>query len=253
MNTNIPLLENIEPEMMERITSRRNSLATMGKFGMAVAAVSSIPVTFGALAQNAYANGGSGASPQAISDVLNYALTLELLEDAFYKQALSSGIIPGGDAAIFRQISKHETAHVTLLSGLGATALDLGGTITFTKVFADVFTNYETLKIVAQTLEDTGVRAYKGRAIELQNTDTLTVALQIHSVEARHAAMIRRLRGKKGWITQANPDDGAAEAYGGEDASNGVFSVGADASTQAFDEPLTAAQVIATVQKYFVV
>jgi len=78
------------------------------------------------------------------------------------------------------------------------------------------------------------VRAYKGRAVELKGTDTLTTALQIHSVEARN-------------------DDGAMEAYGGENASNGTFSVSTDASTQAFDEPLTAAQVIAAVQKYFIV
>ena len=47
---------------------------------------------------------------------------------------------------------------------------------------------------LAQAFEDTGVRAYKGQAKNLISTpDLLTAALQIHSVEARHAAAIRDL------------------------------------------------------------
>ena len=60
---------------------------------------------------------------------------------------------------------------------------------------------------IAQLLEDTGVRAYKGRAGELLGTDLLTVALQIHSVEARHAAKIRVMRGQRAWV---NPGDDLA-------------------------------------------
>jgi Ferritin-like domain len=60
---------------------------------------------------------------------------------------------------------------------------------------------------IAQLLEDTGVRAYKGRAGELLGTDLLTVALQIHSVEARHAAKIRSMRGQRAWV---NPSDDLA-------------------------------------------
>ena len=53
----------------------------------------------------------------------------------------------------------------------------------------DVFSNYKTFLAVSQALEDTGVRAYKGQAGNLKSSDEiLTVALQIHSVEARHAA-----------------------------------------------------------------
>jgi len=49
---------------------------------------------------------------------------------------------------------------------------------------------------VAQTLEDTGVAAYKGQAPRLTGGgELLTTALRIHSVEARHAAELRRIRG----------------------------------------------------------
>jgi hypothetical protein len=48
---------------------------------------------------------------------------------------------------------------------------------------------------VAQSLEDTGVRAYKGGAALLMTNDTvLTAALNIHSVEARHASRLRTMR-----------------------------------------------------------
>jgi len=70
-----------------------------------------------------------------------------------------------------------------------------GGNGTMLGPFATVFTNCNVFLAVAQTFEDTGVRAYKGRAGELVGGgDLLTAALQIHSVEARHAAHIRLMR-----------------------------------------------------------
>jgi|GEM_PF-4100513 len=73
---------------------------------------------------------------------------------------------------------------------------------------------------LSQTFEDTGVKAYKGQAGNLITSPTLlTAALRIHSVEARHAAEIRRLRGEKAW-------------------------------TRAFAEPLTKGQVLAMVSPF---
>ena len=50
------------------------------------------------------------------------------------------------------------------------------------------------------TFEDLGVAAYKGQAGNLMASDEiLTAALQIHSVEARHAAEVRRILGMPSW------------------------------------------------------
>jgi rubrerythrin len=124
--------------------------------------------------------------------------------------------------------------------------------------FATVFTNYNTFLTVSHALEDTGVRAYKGQAGGLMgDPDLLQYALQVHSVEARHASIVRKLlaaaTGKpeiKSWITGKA---GAPEAvYAGDDnkVQGGVDLTGlagkSDAAiTEAFDEPLTKEQVLA--------
>ena len=58
--------------------------------------------------------------------------------------------------------------------------------------------NFETYLTLSQTFEDLGVAAYKGQAGNLiANDGILQTALQIHSVEARHAAIVRKIGGKK--------------------------------------------------------
>ena len=142
--------------------------------------------------------------------LLNYALALELLEADFYAQMIAAGQIPAGTPAVaaINKIKAHEDLHVAYLAGTGTTGgaiRGLGGTpvsgIRFNAAALpsalNFATNYDTQLLVAQTLEDTGVRAYKGRAGELIGTDLLTIALRIHSMEARHAAHIRYMRASR--------------------------------------------------------
>jgi hypothetical protein len=235
------IFESLDPELMSEVQSRRAAVSRTGKMAGAVA-IASMPVAFGVMAKRAFAQGGL---PQAIVDVLNFALTLEYLENEFYQTGLGAGgLIPPADLPIFQQIAKHEAAHVALLqSVLGASAVakptfDFTATGTF-----DPFNDYAIFQALSQGFEDTGVRAYKGQAPALMADNTvLTTALRIHSVEARHASMVRRLRGQKGWIT-GNQTDLAplAPVYAGEEAANGTAS--SAAAAEAFDEPLTMDQV----------
>ncbi len=228
------------------LTSLVGKLATIGlPLGAALAAPAGLRAQTGSV---------------SVTDVLNFALTLEYLEAEFYEMGLSaSGLLTGDVRATIAQISKHETAHVAFLqaaiSGAGGTPVT-SPTFDFTAggTFADVFSNPQTFLAVAQAFEDTGVRAYKGQAGNLLGAgDVLTAALQIHSVEARHASEVRRLRGSKGWITgDVNTTAPAADAvYAGEDNvthlgvnATTVTTVTLDELTQAYDEPLPMSAVL---------
>jgi hypothetical protein len=191
------ILDDIDPEVGERIDAGRRSL--FSRYALPVAALGSAPLIIAASAQTAFAAGGL---PKQVVDVLNFALTLEYLEAAFYKEANgSAGLIPRQYRQLFRTIGAHETAHVALLKGaLGSAAVKAPG-VDFTAggKYADVFSNFETFVAVSATFEDLGVAAYKGQAGNLIGTPVLTTALQIHSVEARHAAAVRPLAGKSGF------------------------------------------------------
>lgn len=243
----------LDPELVERV-SRRGAVEQSGKMAGALA-IASMPVAFGLLAKSAFAQGT--ALPANIITVLNFALTLEYLEDDFYRMGLESGVIPGDDLAVFQQISAHEAAHVALLtstisSGGGTPVLKPTFDFTAAGTFPDPFSDYPTFQALSQGFEDTGVRAYKGQAGALMSNDAiLTVALQIHSVEARHASAVRRLRGEKGWITgnQNTLPPQVAAVYAGEEAGAGVTTL---PSSEAFDEPLTMDQVNAIASLFIV-
>jgi hypothetical protein len=282
MDQHLPILHALEasdPEVAERIVSRRAAIkgGAAASAGVATALrIASAPVALAALARDAF---GQTRLPSVVVNVLNFALVLEELEAEFYVRGVASGIIPAGDDLnIFTLIRNHELAHVQLLrNALGAAARPkptfdfTGGNGMGPGPYAGVFSDYNVFKAVAQAFEDTGVRAYKGQAPALMPyKSVLTTALQIHSVEARHASEVRRLRGMfqdqepfyQGWINLANTDipGPAAAAYMGEDntvhagvdAATVAPMVARDEVTESFDEPLTQAQVLALVDPFIV-
>lgn len=256
-----------DPELEERMVSRREAIGRGVATSSSVAAglaMGSVPVALAALATDAFAQGGL---PNVIVDVLNFALTLEYLESEFYETGVRTpGLIRQEWKAQFDQIRKHEAAHVKFLkSALGSRAV-AKPTFDFTAgngskngPFRDVFSNEQTFTAVAQAFEDTGVRAYKGQAAYLMgNRDILVAALQIHSVEARHAGQIRRLRAQKAWIvgdSRGNLPPVTQPIYNGE-ANRFHFILAQPASgismTHSFDEPLTKGQVLDIVAPFIV-
>ena len=209
-----------------------------------------------------------------VLDSLGLLQRLAYLQSELYARALAvPAFIPAADVIVVQTLSDQESQHVATLSSLITTRLGTPGvqpTFDFTGKgavpgFAFAATQYETFLMLAQAFEDLGVRAYKGQLQALQSdTPALTYALALHSVEGRHAAEIRRMRGKKAWITGDSPDDlppFAAAIYAGESVTTqGTVNVagsidsaaGADAASQAFDEPLTTAQVTAIITPFIV-
>lgn len=206
-----------DPELGERIDRGRRNL--FARYAMPAAALSSAPLLLAAASSEAFA---AGALPQQVVDVLNFALTLEYLESAFYKMGNSAGgLIPSGYRALFRTIGEHENAHVALLRHALGSAAVAAPKVDFTAggKYADVFSSFKTFVTLSATFEDLGVAAYKGQAGNLVGTPVLTTALQIHSVEARHAGAVRPIASKPSTIS-------------------------------AFDKPKTRAQVLAAAKPF---
>ena len=236
-------------------TSRRAALRKGAGIGLAAAAAS-IPFLKPGRAYAQSTDGDFG--------ILNYALTLEYLERSFYRQAMATGLIPSDVMPLFQTIENDEAQHVLFLRGAINGA---GGTpVQYTDddfAFDAFLGEYALIRTLAQGLEDTGVRAYKGQAAAIMNKDYLTAALQIHSVEARHAAAIRLLNGNQGWIPgdQDNAPAPIAPVYGAGDSDDdspsednvvqgGVNLTSAlsgytrEEITEAFDEPLGMSTVL---------
>ncbi len=249
--------------------SRLQTLSSIADFGKK-AAVASVPLGLaGLMSTPAHAETTTSSASMfktPLTDALQLALTLEYLEDEYYRIGLATaGLIPTTDRTVFSQISKHETAHVAFLksalTSLG-TAPNAKPTFDFTaKGNFTPFTNYQQFLTLAQAFEDTGVRAYKGQAGNvMSNKDVLTAALQIHSVEARHASEVRRMRGNKGWIELANGGDMPAATnpvYVGEGVTvqagfNTATAFGPEAGSAAYDEVLSGSDAAAIAGLFIV-
>jgi rubrerythrin len=142
------------------------------------------------------------ATPVAVEfesdvDVLNYALTLEHLENAFYRDGI--GLFDFGvdtlDLNVNEQlaaISAHEATHVQALTD---TIVALGGTPVEEQVydFEDAYESDTAFLETAAVFENLGVSAYNGAGQFLTDPALLTTAGTIVSVEARHAAYLNYL------------------------------------------------------------
>jgi Ferritin-like domain len=190
MNTTIPALDVLDADGAIREAAdavagdtRASFLAKAGLLGGGLIGSSALLGLNPALA-------GAQSARRDIA-ILNYALTLEYLEAAFYTEAVEMGALNGELARFARVVGAHERAHVRALRQvLGSRAVarprfNFRGTTEDAGDFA----------ATAQVLEDTGVAAYAGQAPRIRANAILEAALAIHSVEARHAAWIRDING----------------------------------------------------------
>ena len=158
-----------------------SKLAVGGAFAMA------------ALASPAFARLAAAQDFTDDIDVLNYALTLEHLEYAFYRDGVAGFTAENFWDDVYdnlTDIRDHEGAHV---DALVATIESLGGTPVEEATYDFGYQNAAGFLAVAAALENTGVSAYDGAAAAIENVDLLNAAGTIVAVEARHAAYLNLL------------------------------------------------------------
>lgn len=124
--------------------------------------------------------------------ILNYALTLEFLERAFYDGAFrhqqSTGFVSSNHQllAFLRAVYKDERAHVKAIRSV------LGDKAVKEPKFDFHGTNKSLDAFVATSfaLENEGVHAYLGQVPNVQSKKVLNAAASIVTIEARHASVI---------------------------------------------------------------
>ncbi len=133
-------------------------------------------------------------------EILNFALTLEYLESAFYNAKARTVGLTGQAKAYASMFGEQESDHVNALT---AVIKQMGGTPAAKPTFVFPVSDEGSFLKLASVLENTGVGAYNGAGPALKSKAVLAAAGEIVQVEARHAAAIDLLIGQS-----PTPDQG---------------------------------------------
>lgn len=165
---------------------------------------------------------GKGRPPKSFGKgdigILNFALTLEYLEAAFYNEVTKNKVASGAqESAFLKRTTADENAHVAFLKkALGPKATKAP------KVdFGDATGKAKWLP-TSMVLENTGVKAYGGQVLNIAKPAYVAAAASILTVEARHASVAGLL--VRPTVKNISPDGGA------------------------FDEAATAAEILKAVE-----
>ena len=190
-----------KPSALERVTSdpvsRRKFLAVTGG-STALAAFLAACGSDSGSTTTTMGGGGTGKTGteqfgKGDVGILNYALTLEYLETAFYADVVKSGLFKGSDLATIRKFGSEEAEHVAALTGF---VKQLGGKPAPKPKTEFPLKSAKSVLELAATVENLGAAAYLGQAANIKSPEVLASALAIHSVEGRHAAALNTLLGE---------------------------------------------------------
>ena len=179
-----PELENIEFEAIDRSSFLMKGILAAGATYGAFAA--------GPMLRKAFAQDGGS---EGDIEILNFALTLEYLETAFYEAAVKEADLSSDVAALAKEFGEQEAEHV---AGLTQAIEDLGGKPVKAPAvdFGDAFSSEDAFLTTGVTFEDLGVSAYNGAGPMISSKDLLATAGAIVQIEARHAAAVRNAAGE---------------------------------------------------------
>jgi len=267
-------IEKVDNEVIDKLNPRRAAMKGMLSFGKK-AAVAAVPFGLGSMFNTASAQ----TSAAGIVDALQFILALKHFESALITQGLLKVKYSSPNTAadlvalntIKEQTNKHVAFLQTAIKAAGATpvaakptAYDYTGGGAYDKALETTITFLKVL----QGVKDATVRAIKGQAPALvKQGDTLAAALAMHAVDSRHAAKLRLMRLYNGYSKPIKPWTSERDLTESEPIGKDVFAnedattqAGVDTSkisgvthaqaTEAFDEPLTKAQITAALAPF---
>ena len=191
--------QNAVSKLAKDPVSRRKFMALTGGSAAAAAFLAACGDDSGTTTTTASQESGmSGASETAQFGkgdigIVNYALTLEYLETAFYADVVKSGLFKGSDLATIRKFGDEEAEHVAALT---AAVKQLGGKPAAKPKTEFPLKSAKSVLELAGTVENLGAAAYLGQATKIKSPEVLASALAIHSVEGRHSAALNTLLGE---------------------------------------------------------
>ncbi len=134
------------------------------------------------------------SGPSNDTEILQFALLLELLEAKFYTEAVASDILRGKVLEVSTSVRDHEQDHVAFLqAALGSNAF---GQEDVQFGFSPTLKNQTNFLAAAEAFEQTGVGAYLGALPLISDPAIAEAASTIFTVEARHTAVFRALNGR---------------------------------------------------------
>jgi Ferritin-like domain len=175
---------------IESLDSGDTRLSFLKKAGLAGGAVMGSGALMAALTPaGAMAASGKGRPPASFGKgdigILNYALTLEYLEAAFYNECTKNKVASGAqESAFLKTATADENAHVAFLKK----ALGSKATAAPKVEFGDATSKAKWLP-TSFALENTGVHAYSGQVLNISNPAYVAAAASILTIEARHASV----------------------------------------------------------------
>lgn len=181
--------------LAETLSGDQSRKAFMAKLmgGAAAATALAVAPTASVFAGSKQLKHVGAGLPKGDADILNFALTLEHLETAFYTMAASK--ITGNTylARLVKKLRFDEQSHVNALTAAikGAGYMPVSAAPSYK--FPNVWTNHKAFMNFAATLEDAGVHAYLGQAPNIKTPSVLLTAASIVTVEARHTGAFRAL------------------------------------------------------------
>jgi rubrerythrin len=175
--------------------SRRKFMALTGGSAAAAAFLAACGSDSGTTTTTSAQSGGSSETEQfgkGDVGILNYALTLEYLETAFYADVVKRGLFKGAELATIKKFGAEEAQHVAALT---AAVKQLGGKPAPEPKAEFPLESAKSVLELAGTVENLGAAAYLGQAGNIKSPEVLASALAIHTVEGRHASALNTLLG----------------------------------------------------------